>query len=90
MIDYKSVQDFIVKAALYDGISTIIRPSERIGGGDILEIIFSKGDRFSTTQFYLTDKYSDPEEVTLYGCKRALYDLLRAPYEEITYEKEND
>lgn len=90
MNDYKSVQDLIIKAALYDGISTTISPDELIGGRDALRIIFSRGDRHSATCVELSDRYRDPEEVALYCCKRALYDLLCGPYEEINYPKENN
>lgn len=88
MNDYKSVQDLIVKAALYDGVSTTISP-ENLIGGDVLKITFSKNNRHSATNIRLEERYRDPEEVTLYCCKHALYDLLCGPYEEITYPKEN-
>lgn len=88
MKEFKSVQDLIIKAAFYDGISTTISPSEMIVG-DVLKITFSKGNRHSATLIELADTYRDPEEVALYGCKRALYDLLREPYEEIIYPKES-
>lgn len=88
MNDYKSIQDLIVKAALYDGISTTISPDEFIKG-DVIKITFSRGKRYSATRIDLLDKYRDPEEVALYCCKRALQDLLFAPYEEIEVKKEN-
>lgn len=88
MKDFKSVQDLIVKAALYDSISTTISPAELISG-DMLKITFSKNNRHSATHIELADKYRDPEEVALYCCKKALYNLLCNPYEEITYPKEN-
>lgn len=87
MKDFKSVQDLIIKAALYDGISTTIGPSEI--KGDVLKFTFSRGNRHSATHIDLMDKYRDPEEVALYCCKHALYDLLCGPYEEINYPKEN-
>ena len=89
MKDFKSVQDLIIKAALYDGVSTTISPDKLIGGRDALRIIFSRGDRHSATCVELSDTYRDPEEVALYCCKRALYDLFAAPYEDIVYKKEN-
>lgn len=89
MKDFKSVQDLIIKAALYDGISTTISPDELIDGRDALRIIFSRGDRRSATCVELSDTYRDPEEVALYCCKRALYGLLCGKYEEIEYKKEN-
>lgn len=88
MKEFKSVQDLIIKAAFYDGISTTISPENMIGG-DVLKITFSKGNRHSATLIELADKYRDPEEVALYSCRHALYDLLRGPYEEIIYPKEN-
>lgn len=88
MKDFKSIQELIVKAALYDGVSTTISPAEMIAG-DVLKITFSKGNRHSATHIELSDKYRDPEDVALYGCKYALYDLLRGPYEEIKCVKEN-
>ena len=89
MKDFKSVQDLIIKAAFYDKVSTTISAEEIIGGFDVLKITFAKGDQHSTTRIDLTSTYRDPEEVALYCCKRALYDLLHGPYEEITYPKEN-
>lgn len=89
MKDFKSVQDLIIKAALYDGISITISPDELIGGRDALRIIFSRGDRHSATCVELSDRYRDVEEVALYCCKHALYDLLCGPYKEIEYVKED-
>lgn len=90
MKDFKSVQDLIIKAALYDGISTTISADELIGIGDVLKITFSRDNRYSVAHIDLEYTHRDPEEVALYCCKRALYDLLCGPYEEITYPKEND
>jgi hypothetical protein len=89
MKDFKSVQDLIVKAAIYDGVSITISADKLIGGRDVLRIIFSRDNRHSATCVELSDTHRDPEEVALYCCKRALYDLFTAPYEEITYPKEN-
>lgn len=88
MNDYKSVQDLIVKAALYDGISTTINAEELLGRGDVLRITFSRDNRYTTTYIDLVDEYRDPEETALYCCKRALYKLFEAPYEEINYPEE--
>ena len=88
MKDFKSVQDLIIKAALYDGISTTISAEELISG-DALKITFARDDRYSSTHIYLVDQHRDVEEVALYCCKQALYDLLCAPYKEIEYAKEN-
>lgn len=89
MKEFKSVQDLIIKAAFYDGISTTISP-ENLIGGDVLKITFSKNNRYSATNIRFEERYRDSEEVALYCCKHALYDLLCGPYEEITYPKEND
>jgi hypothetical protein len=89
MKEFKSVQDLIVKAALYDGISTTISADELISRGDVLQITFSRDDRYSTAHIELANRYRDAEEVALYCCKHALYDLLCGPYEEITYPEEN-
>lgn len=88
MKKFKSIQDLIVKAAIYDGITITISADDFIGG-DVLKITFSRDNRHSVASFDLVNKYRDPEEVALYCCKRALYDLFAAPYEEITYPKEN-
>ncbi len=88
MKDYKSVQDLIVKAALYDGVTTIIRPEEFITG-DMISITFSRDNRHSATCICVNDPFREPEEATLYACKHALYKLLFAPYEEIEVNKEN-
>lgn len=88
MNDFKSVQDLIIKAALYDGVTTIISPQEFITG-DTMSITFSKDNRHSATRICVGDKYGDPEDVVLNCCKRALLKLLFAPYEEIEVNKEN-
>ena len=88
MKEFKSVQDLIIKAALYDGISTTISPSVLVSD-HIVTVMFSKNNRYTATDIDLEDRYRDPEEVALYCCKRALYDLFAAPYEEIVYPKEN-
>lgn len=90
MKDFKSVQDLIIKAALYDNVSTTISRDELIGRGDVLRITFSRDNRHTTTCIDLDERYRDPEEATLYCCKRSLYKLLFAPYEEIEVNKEND
>lgn len=88
MNNYKSIQDLIVKAALYDGVTTTISPQEFITG-DTMGITFSKDNRYSATRICVGDKYRDPEEVILNCCKRALRDLLFAPYEDIEVVEEN-
>lgn len=90
MKDFKSVQDLIIKAALCDKISTTISADELLGRGDVIKITFDKNNRYITTYVDLADEHRDPEEYALYYCKRALYKLLEAPYEEITYPKENN
>lgn len=89
MSDYKSVQDLIVKAAMYDRVSTTIRANELFGGRDVIEIIFSKGDRCSATHIDMHPGISDHEGMTLYACKSALYKLFMAPYDEIEYVKDD-
>lgn len=86
MNDYKSVQDLIVKAALYDGVSTTIAPPME----DIpaLKITFSKGDRYSSTLIDLGNTFRDHESMALYCCKDALHKLLWGRYDEIKV-KEN-
>ena len=81
MNDYKSVQDLIVKAALYDGVSTTIAPPmENIPA---LKITFSKDDRYSTTHIEMDDRFRDPEYAALCCCKEALHKLLWGRYDEI-------
>lgn len=89
MNDFKSVQDLIVKAALYDGISTTISPHKVSGDLDVLKITFSKGIKRSATYIDVECGYMKPEEAALYACKNALHRLLWGPYEEIEYKKEN-
>lgn len=89
MKDFKSVQDLIIKAALYDGVTTTIRPQEFING-DTINIMFSRNDRHSATSICVGEKYGDSEEVILNCCKRALINLLFAPYEKIEVNKENN
>lgn len=81
MNDYKSVQDLIVKAAIYDGISTIISPTDI--NGDTLKITFSKRGKASSTLIELYHGFRNPEEAALYSCKCALQDLMWAPYDKI-------
>ena len=88
MNDYKSIQELIVKAALYDGVTTIISPQEFITG-DTMSVTFSRDNRHSATRICVGDQYGDSEEVILNCCKRALLDLLFAPYEDIKVNKEN-
>ena len=88
MNDYKSIQELIVKAALYDGVTTTIAPQEFITG-DTMSITFSRDNRHSATRIRVGDKYGDSEEVILNCCKRALLNLLFAPYEEIEVNEEN-
>jgi hypothetical protein len=88
MNDFKSVQDLIVKAALYDGVSTTISAA---GLGDIpvLKITFSKGNRRSATNIDMATRFVDHEHMALYCCKDALHQLLWGRYDEIKVNKEN-
>jgi hypothetical protein len=92
MNDYKSVQDLIIKAALYDRVSTTISADELIGSIDTLRITFSKNNRYSTSciDVFLNEPKYEHEKYALYACKRALYKLLEAPYEEIEYMEESN
>ena len=40
MKDFKSVQDLIIKAALYDKVLTTISVDELLGRGDVIKITF--------------------------------------------------
>ena len=86
MTDYKSVQDLIMKAAMYDGITTAIRPIELIGGCNAIELIFSKNDRRYSV--YVDPFNIYPEDAVLHYCKKALRELFMAPYDEIKVDKE--
>lgn len=90
MSNYKTVQELILKAAMFDGITTTIRATELIGGRDAIELIFSKGDSYSSVYIDTLNTYRYPEDAVLYNCKSALYKLLKAPYEEIEYEDNNN
>lgn len=87
MREYKTVQDLIIKAAMYDKVSTTIRANELFGGRDVIEIIFSKGDRHSAAHIDVESAIINYEDAILYTCKKSLYNLLEAPYEEIEYVK---
>ena len=88
MNDYKSVQDLIVKAALYDGVSTTISATGTGGDIPVLKITFSKGDKRCATHIDMVTRFGDHERVALYGCKDALHNLLWGRYDEIEV-KEN-
>lgn len=89
MNDYKSIQELIVKAALYDGVSTTISADELIGGIDVLKITFQKDNRYNVAHIDTVQGFRDHEEMVLNICKRALLKLLFAPYDEIEVNKEN-
>lgn len=88
MNDYKSVQDLIVKAALYDGVSTTISAAGTGGDIPILKVTFSKGDRCCATNIDLNTRFGDHEHMSLYCCKDALHKLLWGRYAEIKCDKE--
>ena len=89
MNDYKSIQELIVKAALYDGVSTTISPDKLIGGPDILKITFEKDNRYMVAHIDTVQGFRDHEEMVLNICKRALLKLLFAPYDKIEVAKES-
>ena len=81
MNDYKSIQDLIVKAALYDGVSTTIAPPmENIPA---VKITFSKGDLHSSILIDLDIRFENHESMALYCCKDALHNLLWGKYDKI-------
>lgn len=86
MSDYKSIQDLIVKAALYDGVSTTIAP--HMDNIPAVKITFSKGDKHSATHIDLSTRFRDHESMILYCCKDALHKLLWGRYDEIKCDKE--
>lgn len=86
MNDFKSVQDLIVKAAIYDGVSTTIAPP--MENMPAVKITFSKGDKHSTTYIDLSTRFRDHESIILHCCKDALHKLLWGRYDEIKV-KEN-
>jgi hypothetical protein len=86
MNNYKSVQDLIVKAAIYDRVSTTISVDEAVGGVDVLKIKFSKGDRYGVTYIDLLPT-PDHEAMTLHCCKSALRELFWEPYRDIQYTR---
>ena len=90
MNDYKSIQDLIVKAALYDGVSTTIS-ADKLIGDDVIKFTFSKNNVHSiaSVDLHYMGK-EDHEDMTLYCCKRALNKLLFAPYEKIEVIKERE
>ena len=83
MSDYKSVQELIFKAAMLDGVQTNIQATELFGGYDVIELTFSKGDRYSSVCIDSLNMSQDTEDAVLYHCKQALFDLFKKPYEEI-------
>jgi hypothetical protein len=91
MTDYKSIQELIVKAALYDGVSTTISADALFGKVDVIRITFEKNKTYTTYAInVMLDELEDyREEELLYGCKKALFKLLCYPYEEIEVNKEN-
>lgn len=89
MKDYKSVQDLIVKAAMYDGVYTTISAAGTGGDIPVIKITFSKGDRRSATLIDLNDIYRDHEEMSLYCCKDALHKLLWGRYDEVEVKENN-
>lgn len=85
MADYKSVQDLIIKAAMHDGVVTTIRPTEKFGGYNVIEFVFSKGDNYSTAciDVNVHSTFKNSEDAALYLCKRALSELFMMPYRDI-------
>ena len=92
MNDYKSIQDLLVKAALYDGVTTSIRAEELLGRGDVIRITFEKNKAYTTyaVDVSINDTKDYREESLLCGCKKALFNLLCYPYDEIEVNKENN
>ena len=86
MNNYKSVQDLIVKAALYDGVSTTIAPP--VYNIPAVSITFSKDGRQVTTLIELGNTFRDHEHMTLCYCKDALHELLWGRYAEIKVKED--
>ena len=88
MRNYKSAQELIVKAALNDDVTTIIRP----GAFDSIEIEFIRRGEHSATRIDPTGLYlhKDSEDVLLHMLKFTLLDVFRHPYEEITTRSDDN
>lgn len=85
MYDYKSIQDLIVKAAIYDGVSTTIS-ADKVPGRDVLTIKFSRDNHYAVTHIDLLPM-PDHEAMTLHACSSALHELFWEPYKDIQYTK---
>ena len=84
MIEYESAQELILKAALCDGVSTIIRPTNQ-GYYNAIEVVFAKGDARSAT---VIDPVVKDERYVLYGLKGALFNLFEYPYRDIVAKED--
>ena len=82
MREYKSTQDLILKAALYDGVSTTIRPGTY--GDKPVEVVFSRKGVCSSVSI---DLMVEDERSILYSMKRALYNLFEYPYKDIVVKE---
>ena len=78
MQEFKSVQDLILKAALRDGVSTIIRPA--IISQNAIEVVFAKDLDRSAVSIDLT--FHD-ERMVLSMLREALFRLFEEPYRNI-------
>lgn len=82
METYKSVQDLILKAALYDGVATTIRPTPL--ANNAVEIVFSKGvDRTSV----VIDLAFIDEHMVLHMLRTTLFRLFEEPYRNIVVKE---
>lgn len=88
MSNYKSVQDLIIKAAMYDKVTTTISPDEICGGMEVLRVTFQKNNRYVATHIDMLSGIKNHEEMALYACRSALRKLLWDPYEDIKYKGE--
>ena len=82
MREYKSAQDLILKAALYDGVSTTIRPGTY--GDKPIEVVFSRKGVCSSVSI---DLMFEDERSILYSMKRALLNLFEYPYKDIVVKE---
>ena len=82
MKEFKSVQDLILKAALRDGVSTIIRPA--MIAQNAIEVVFAKDIERTEVSIDLT--FHD-ERMVLYMLREALFRLFEAPYKDIVVKE---
>ena len=82
-MDYTKAGELIVKAAIMDGVETIIRPVKNLWHEPAIEVDMQRGDTScsSIIDLQICEEHENGEEMLMHVLKSNLFRLLQSQYD---------